>query len=101
MIVDYKKEDQLGKKSNEKKDQDEDYVVNVLIYVSKASTVSKVVSALKPCDPKEEGEMRVVPCFLNLIHKISAWCLPLKNDDLRPYDNRMEIHRRIKVKHLN
>lgn len=66
------------------------------MYISKASTESKVVSALKPCGPKEEGEMRVVPCFLNLITKISSVRLYF-NEDLRPLDNRMEVYKRIQV----
>lgn len=75
---------------------DSSYVVSVLMYISKASTESKVVSALKPCGPKEEGEMRVVPCFLNLITKISSVRLYF-NEDLRPLDNRMEVYKRIQV----
>jgi ATP-dependent RNA helicase DOB1 len=67
------------------------------MYISKASTESKVVSALKPCGPKEEGEMRVVPCFLNLITKISSVRLYF-NEDLRPLDNRMEVYKRIQVR---
>lgn len=59
----------------------------------------KVVSALKPCGPKEEGEMRVVPCYLNLIKQISSVRLYF-NDDLRPLDNRMEVYKRVQVKLL-
>lgn len=66
------------------------------MYISKASTESKVVSALKPCGPNEDGEMRVVPCFLNLITKISSVRLYF-NEDLRPLDNRMEVYKRIQV----
>jgi len=70
-------------------------IVSVLIYISRSSAESKVVSALRPCGPKEEGEMRVVPCFLNLIDEISSVRIYF-NDDLRSYDNRMEVHERIK-----
>ena len=41
--------------------------------------------------------MRVVPCFLNLIDEISSVRIYF-NDDLRSYDNRMEVHERIKVR---
>ncbi len=96
IIVDYKKEQLVGKGDDKKKDLDATYVVSVLMYISKASTESKVVSALKPCGPNEDGEMRVVPCFLNLITKISSVRLYF-NEDLRPLDNRMEVYKRIQV----
>lgn len=99
IIVDYKKENLVGKSDDSTtKDLDASYVVSVLMYISKASTESKVVSALKPCGPKEDGEMRVVPCFLNLITKISSVRLYF-NEDLRPLDNRMEVYKRIQEVH--
>lgn len=123
IVVDYRKE-QMTTSKNDSKDGkatelDPTYIVSVLLYVSKASAENKVclkrclkleidvhsnenlcmtqvVSALKPCGPKEEGEMRVVPCYLNLITKISSVRLYF-NDDLRPLDNRMEVYKRMQV----
>ena len=112
--------------SNDKKaaELDPTYAVSVLIYISKASAENKVtklkekkkldfiiliiiyiiylqvVSALKPCGPQQEGEMRVVPCYLNLITRISSVRLYFK-DDLRPLDNRMEVYKRIQVNKKN
>ena len=59
----------------------------------------QVVSALRPCGPNEEGEMRVVPCFLNLIDEISS-VRTYFNEDLRSYDNRMEVYQRIQVQYF-
>jgi len=96
MVVDYKKEQMTKKDSNEKKttELDSSIIVSVLMYISRASAESKVVSALRPCGPNEEGEMRVVPCFLNLIDEISS-VRTYFNEDLRSYDNRMEVYQRI------
>ena len=95
IIVDYKKETKSGPEAKEE-DASAAYIINVLMYVSKTSADKKVVAALKPCGPKEEGEMRVVPCYLNLIDEISSVRLYF-NDDLRPPDNRMEVYKRIQV----
>merc|ERR1712071_297782 len=90
------KEQMTKKDSNEKKttELDSSIIVSVLMYISRASAESKVVSALRPCGPNEEGEMRVVPCFLNLIDEISS-VRTYFNEDLRSYDNRMEVYQRI------
>ena len=100
IVVDYKKEESASPVPNrdkDKKDQsDAIYIVSALIYVSKSSTESRVVSALKPAKAGEDGEMRVVPCYLNLITEISSVRLYF-NEDLRPLDNRMEVYKRIQV----
>lgn len=79
-----------------KQDNSEIVVVEVLLNVSQSSADTKVTSNLKPPPPGEKGIMQVVPIRLNLIQQLSS-VRAYFPDDLRPLDNRMKVFKIIKT----
>ena len=75
--------------------EDDTYVIDVLIHVTKATAKSKVASELAAVPDGEKGEMIMVPILLNLVQQISSVRLFIPSD-LRPLDNRMAVLKSIK-----
>jgi len=71
-------------------EEEENFVVDVLIQVSKETAKSKVASEIRATAPGEKGEMIVIPLLLPLIQQISSVRLFVPKD-LRPLDTRMSV----------
>jgi len=69
---------------------DDTYVVDVLLHVTKETAKSKIASELCAVSAGEKGEMVVIPLLLPLIQQISSVRLFIPAD-LRPLDNRMAV----------
>jgi len=69
---------------------DDTYVVDVLLHVTKETAKSKIASELCAVAAGEKGEMVVIPLLLPLIQQISSVRLFIPAD-LRPLDNRMAV----------
>ncbi|XP_062616496.1 exosome RNA helicase MTR4-like [Saccostrea cucullata] len=81
------------KKANQSKTpsgSESSYVVEVLLNLSKETSRSKDVNAIKPCPKGGRGEMQVVPVLVRLVQAISAVRLYIPGD-LRPLDNRQSV----------
>jgi len=70
--------------------EDDTYVVDVLLHVTKETAKSKIASELCAVAAGEKGEMVVIPLLLPLIQQISSVRLFIPAD-LRPLDNRMAV----------
>merc|ERR1719309_1342573 len=70
--------------------EEENFVVDVLLQVSKDTAKSKIASEIKAVSEGEKGEMIVIPLLLHLIQQISSVRLFIPKD-LRPLDNRMAV----------
>lgn len=70
--------------------EDETFVVDVLMQVTKETARSRVASELCAVAEGEKGEMVVIPLLLHLIQQISSVRLFIP-EDLRPLDNRMAV----------
>ena len=75
--------------------EDDTYVIDVLIHVTKATAKSKVASELCAVPDGEKGEMIMVPILLHLVQQISSVRLFIPAD-LRSLDNRMSVLKSIK-----
>merc|ERR1711892_525351 len=78
------------KPQNETSLEDDTYVVDVLLHVTKETAKSKIASELCAVPQGEKGEMVVIPLLLPLIQQISSVRLFIPAD-LRPLDNRMAV----------
>lgn len=70
--------------------EDDTYVIDVLLHVTKETAKSKIASELCAVPQGEKGEMVVIPLLLPLIQQISSVRLFIPAD-LRPLDNRMAV----------
>merc|ERR1712013_883902 len=70
--------------------EDDSYVVDVLLHVTKETAKSRLPSELVAVKAGEKGEMVVIPLLLNLIQQVSSVRLFVPAD-LRPLDNRMAV----------
>jgi len=75
---------------NESSLDDDTYVVDVLLHVTKETAKSKVASELCAVQNGQKGEMVVIPLLLPLVQQISSVRLFIPSD-LRPVDNRMAV----------
>jgi len=78
------------KPQNDTSLEDDSYVVDVLLHVTKETAKSKIASELCAVPQGEKGEMVVIPLLLPLIQQISSVRLFIPAD-LRPLDNRMAV----------
>jgi len=85
-VVNCKRQKQEGEASLE----DDSYVVDVLLHVTKETAKSRLPSELVAVKAGEKGEMVVIPLLLNLIQQVSSVRLFVPAD-LRPLDNRMAV----------
>merc|ERR1719447_1871362 len=86
-VVNCKRQKQEGEASLE----DDSYVVDVLLQVTKETAKSRLPSELVAVKAGEKGEMVVIPLLLNLIQQVSSVRLQTVPADLRPLDNRMAV----------
>jgi len=70
--------------------EDDTYVVDVLLHVTKETAKSRIPSELMSVPAGEKGEMVVIPLLLPLVQQISSVRLFIPSD-LRPLDNRMAV----------
>lgn len=70
--------------------EDDTYVVDVLLHVTKETAKSRLPSELIAVGEGEKGEMVVIPLLLNLVQQVSSVRLFIPAD-LRPLDNRMAV----------
>lgn len=94
VMVHYRKEESKRKDANPVQAVSE-YVVDVLMYVSKATAQCQDTALLEPVPDNEPGEMVVVPVLADLVHQISAVRLKYPQN-LRPRDNRMIVHKTLR-----
>ena len=92
VIVNFKKITPKESKSSNPLENENNYVIDVLLHVTSDTAKSKSPSELMPASTsaKGKGEMIVVPIFLNLIQQISSVRIFIPQD-LRPKDNRMAV----------
>ena len=69
---------------------DDTYVIDVLLHVTKETAKSKIASELCAVPEGEKGEMVMVPLLLHLVQQISSVRLFIPSD-LRPADNRHSV----------
>ena len=89
VIVNFKKITPKESKSSNPLENENNYVIDVLLHVTSDTAKSKSPSELMPA-LTSKGEMIVVPIFLNLIQQISSVRIFIPQD-LRPKDNRMAV----------
>ena len=70
--------------------EDDTYVIDVLLHVTKETAKSKIASELCAVPEGEKGEMVIVPLLLHLVQQISSVRLFIPSD-LRPADNRYSV----------
>lgn len=76
------------------------YIIDVLLHVTKATSSSKDPNALQPAlGTDDKGEMVVVPIFLHLIQQISSVRI-FTPKDIRPKESRMAVQKSIKVRFI-
>ena len=85
-IVNMKRQKPTGEASLE----DDTYVIDVLLHVTKETAKSKIASELCAVPEGEKGEMVIVPLLLHLVQQISSVRLFIPSD-LRPADNRYSV----------
>jgi len=85
-IVNMKRQKPTGEASLE----DDTYVIDVLLHVTKETSKSKIASELCAVPEGEKGEMVVVPLLLHLVQQISSVRLFIPSD-LRSLDNRNSV----------
>ena len=85
-IVNMKRQKPTGEASLE----DDTYVIDVLLHVTKETAKSKVASELCAVAEGGRGEMVVVPLLLHLVQQISTVRLFIPSD-LKPADNRNSV----------
>ena len=91
VIVNFKKITPKESKSSNPLENENNYVIDVLLHVTSDTAKSKSPSELLPASTSDKkGEMIVVPIFLNLIQQISSVRIFIPQD-LRPKDNRMAV----------
>merc|ERR1719507_2986511 len=92
VIVNFKKITPKESKSSNPLENENNYVIDVLLHVTSDTAKSKSPAELMPASTsgKGKGEMIVVPIFLNLIQQISSVRIFIPQD-LRPKDNRMAV----------
>jgi len=85
-VVNLKRQKPEGETSLE----DDSYIVDVLLHVTKETAKSRLPSELIAVGEGEKGEMVVIPLLLNLVQQVSSVRLFIPAD-LRPLDNRMAV----------
>lgn len=90
-VVNLKRQKPEGEASLE----DDSYVVDVLLHVTKETAKCRLPSELVAVGPEGKGEMVVIPLLLPLVQQVSSVRLFIPAD-LRPLDNRMAVLKSIR-----
>ncbi|TRY74562.1 hypothetical protein TCAL_00692 [Tigriopus californicus] len=94
VVVNFKKQAPSAKSNP--MEAETQYVIDVLLHVTKSTSNSKNPNDLQPAlGTDDKGEMVVVPIFLNLIHQISSVRI-FTPKDIRPKESRMAVQKSIK-----